>query len=173
MREGNQVNPLLFRWEGDAFKPIQRHAKECDKRYVIGEHYALEEIQERSSKSHAHYFACVGQAWANLREDVAEQFPTAEHLRKFALIKAGYFDSRTIVAKSKAEALRLAAFIRPMDEFAIVTADNMVVTVYTAKSQNHRSMHRTQFAKSKEAVLAILATMIDVAPAALERAGTE
>jgi hypothetical protein len=165
------MNPLLFRWEGDCFKPIPRHAKDCDARYVIGEHYALEEIQERSSKTHAHYFASVSQGWANLREDIADHWPTAEHLRKWCLIKSGYHNHRSIVAKSKAEALRLASFIRPMDDFAIVTVNDCVVDVFTAKSQSHRAMNRQEFAKSKEAVLAILAQMIDTSAEKLEKAG--
>jgi hypothetical protein len=165
------MNPLSYEWTGDSFKVLPRFAKEADKRFVVHERYVLDEIQERSSKTHAHYFASVGQAWVNLREDIAHHWPTADHLRKWALIKAGFHNHRSIVAKSKAEALRLAAFIRPMDEFAIVTVNQCVVDVFTAQSQSMKSMGKKEFAKSKEAVLAILATMIDVTPAKLERAG--
>jgi len=163
--------PLPFEWDGEAFRPLPRFAKECDKRYVVGLRYMLEEIQERSSKSHAHYFAMVGEAWMNLPEDASDRWPTSEHLRKWCLIKAGFHDHRSIVARSKAEALRLASFIRPMDDFAIVTVNDCVVDVFTAKSQSHRAMNKQEFAKSKEAVLRILADMIGVAPGKLEKAG--
>jgi hypothetical protein len=167
------MNPLAYTWTGDSFEIIPRFAKEADKRFVIGERYLLDEIQERSAATHRHYFASVGQAWVNLREDIAHHWPTSEHLRKWCVIKAGYHDHRSIVARSKAEALRLAAFVRPMDEFAIVTVNDCVVDVFTAKSQSHRAMNRQEFAASKEAVLAILAQMIDTTPAKLERAGAE
>lgn len=166
-------NPMVFEWDGNAMVPLPRFKRDADKRFTVHERYFLDEIQERSAKSHRFYFASVNQAWVNLPEAAAEAFPTADHLRKYALIKAGFHDHRSIVASSKAEARRLAAFVKPMDEFAIVTVTECVVNVYTAKSQSHRAMGRQDFAKSKEAVLAILATMIDVAPAALERAGTE
>jgi hypothetical protein len=146
-------NPLLFIWQGDGFSPIKRHAKECDQRYVIGQAYALDEIHERSAKSHRHYFASIHEGWMNLPERLAEDFPTQEHLRKHALIRSGFYDNRSIVAASKAEALRLAAFIRPMDEYAIVTVRAAVVDVYTAKSQSNKAMGKDDFQKSKRAVL--------------------
>ncbi|WP_216073446.1 hypothetical protein, partial [Acinetobacter baumannii] len=71
--------------------------------------------------SHNHEFAWLHEAWHSLPERYAEQFPSSEHLRKYALIQAGYSNSHSLVCGSKAEALRLAAFIRPMDEFAVVT----------------------------------------------------
>jgi hypothetical protein len=164
------VTPLLFRWEGDSFVPIRRHAKDCDARFTIGEHYALEEVKERSSKSHAQYFAAVNDAWLNLPDGIAEKFPTAEHLRKHALIASGYFDKRSIQAASKAEALRLAAFIRPMDEYAIVTVSAALVEVYTAKSQSYKAMGKAEFQASKQAVLDYVASMIGVSTDELKEA---
>ena len=122
--------------------------------------YRLEPREERSSNSHRHYFSCINEAWSNLPETLAERFPTAEHLRKYTLIKAGYFDARTIVAASTAEAQRIAAFVRPLDEFAVVTAREATVAVYTARSQSVRAMGAKEFAASKNAVLDELASMI-------------
>lgn len=156
------MNPMVFTWNGEAMEVLPRFAREADKRFVIGERYALDEIQERSAKSHAHFFASVHEAWANMPETIAAQWATPEHLRKFCLVKAGYHDHRSIVARSRAEAQRLAAFIRPMDDFAIVTVNECVVDVYTAKSQSHRAMGKQEFAKSKEAVLQILDDLLSV-----------
>jgi len=58
--------PLFFFWEGDAFRPIPRHAKECDKRFVIGQSYCLDEIHDRLPRSHRHFFAAVHEGWMNL-----------------------------------------------------------------------------------------------------------
>lgn len=152
--------PIPMRWDGESFTPLPRFAGECDKLFVVGQVHRMVEVQDRSAKSHAHFFAAVSEAWANLPDHLAERFPTADHLRKFALIKGGWADSRQIVAASKAEAVRLAAFIRPMDAYAVVTVDGSVVTVWTARSQDMRSMGATEFQRSKDAVLRIIAEMI-------------
>ena len=164
--------PIIFRWDGDAMVPVNRRfAKACDERFVVGAEYPLEAYEHRSSASHRHYFAAIYEAWSSLPEGMGDRFPNPEHLRKFALIRCGYRDERTIVAASKAEALRLAAFIRPMDDFAIVTTDGATVTVWTAKSQNLRSMDKATFYKSKEAVLCYLGSLLSVAASEIENAG--
>ena len=162
--------PLMFTWQGDGFTPIPRHAKECDARYTVGERYTLEEIQERSAASHRQYFAAIREVWLNLGDEAAQQFPTPDHLRKFALIRTGFRDERTIQASSRAEALRLAAFVRPMDEFAIVTVTGSTVTVFTAKSQSMRAMGKADFQRSKSAVLEYIAELIGTSTETLEDA---
>ena len=151
--------PLPFRWTGEAFEPLPRARRACAEAFVIGEVYTLAEEKARSSNSHRHYFAMVNEAWATLPEHMAAQFPTAEHLRKFALIKAGFADSRQIVAASKAEALRIAAFIRPLDEYGVVSVEGAVVTHWTAQSQSTRAMGGKRFQESKSAVLDYIASL--------------
>lgn len=154
--------PMLFDWTGDAMVPLR--PKLADEHFVVGQRYTLIEHHQRSQASHAHYFACVSEAWKNLPEHLAERFPTAEHLRKYALIKAGYSDSTSIVCASKAEAQRVAAFVKPADEFSIVIVNEATVTRYVAKSQSHRAMGKQVFQESKSAVLDVIAAMIEVAP---------
>src|SRR5690349_16725152 len=100
--------PMAYQWTGEAMEPLPRFRRIADRVFVIGEEYALVEHKERSAASHAHYFAAVNEAWKNLSEEAAERFPTADHLRKYALIKAGYRDERTVACASRAEALRVA-----------------------------------------------------------------
>lgn len=159
MRQGT---PLSYRWSGAGFEVLPRHQKAADRDFVIGEVYQLEQVHERSAKSHAQYFAALKEGWLNLPEAKAEEFPTTEKLRKHCLIKAGFYDRRSIQCSSKAEALRLAAFIRPLDEYAIVTVTGSLVTVYTAQSQSYRAMGKDAFQKSKQAVLDLIAEMIGV-----------
>jgi len=154
--------PLIFTWDGEAMVPWPRYAKICDQEFVVHEHYRLEVIEERSAKSHSHYFAALNEAWRNLPSPWDERFPTAEALRKYALIKTGFFDSRSIVTATKAEALRFAAFLKPVDEFSIVVASDCTVTVYTAKSQSLRSMGKAAFQDSKDKVLEYVASLIGV-----------
>ena len=156
------TRPIPFSWDGEAMVPLKGFGAACDREYVIGEVYRLAPAEERWAGSHSHYFASVSEGWKNLPEGTAERFPTAEHLRKFALIKAGYCDQRTIVAGSKAEAQRIASFVRPLDEFAVVVATEATVTVYTAQSQKHSAMGRKAFGESKNAVLDIVSAMVGV-----------
>lgn len=154
--------PISCRWSGDSFVPLPRFHNEVNARFVVGQVYSLDEMLSRSSASHAHFFACIADAWHNLPDDVAQQWATPEHLRKWCLIKAGYRDERSVVCSSKAEAQRVAAFIRPMDEYAVVTVSEAVVRVYTAQSQSMRAMGKQKFQESKEAVFAILEEMLGV-----------
>jgi hypothetical protein len=165
--------PIACRWSGDSFIPLSRHHNEVNARFVIGQVYSLDEIQSRSSASHAHFFACVTDAWHNLKDEMAERFATPEHLRKYCLIKAGFHDERTVVCASKAEAHRIAAFVRPMDEYAVVTVSGAVVKVYTAQSQSMRAMGKERFQDSKEKVFDVLETMLGVAPGELRERGSE
>jgi hypothetical protein len=165
------MDPLAFRWDGEAMRVLPRFAKEADKRFVIGEIYALDEVHERSAKSHAQYFAALREGWLNLPDDLAQQFPTQEHLRKHALIRTGFRDERSIAASSRAEALRLAAFVKPIDEYAIVTTTRSLVVVYTAKSQSYRQMGKAEFQRSKQAVLDFIDSLLGVERGATQRAG--
>jgi hypothetical protein len=156
--------PILYEWHGDCMKPVGRFAKECDRLFVIGERYKLAEHADRSQASHGHYFAALAEAWANLPEREAERHMTAEHLRKYALIKCGYADQQDFVTNSKAEAIRLAAVIGSIDEYAVVTISGNVVTRWTAQSQSMRAMGKKAFQESKQSVLDYVAGLVGVSP---------
>jgi hypothetical protein len=155
-----QPKPLYFKWQNGVMHPV--HPQAAERQYTAGELYRLVPEAERSQTSHKHYFACVMEAWKNLPEQYAERFPTSEHLRKWCLVKAGYADERSIVCESEAEAQRVGAFVKPMDDYAVVVVKENVVTVYNAKSQSVRAMGPKDFQKSKQDVLDILAEMVGV-----------
>lgn len=157
------MSPIYYQWSGEAMEPLPRFRKVCDRNFVVGLTYRLEEREERSQQSHSHYFASLHEAWSNLPEREAERFQTAEHLRKWCLIKSGFADERSIVCASKAEAQRMAAFIKPLDDYAVVAAAQSVVTVYTAKSQSTRAMGKKDFQRSKESVLEIAWSLVGMA----------
>lgn len=154
--------PFLARWTGDSFEPLPRFHNIMSAEFVIGEVYNLVEQQERSVNSHNHYFASLHDLWLNVPEDQAERWQTFEHFRKWCLIKTGYADSRQLVCSSKAEARRVASFVRPCDEYAVVTVTDCVVTIYTAKSQSKKAMGNEQFQRSKSDVLDYAASMIGI-----------
>jgi hypothetical protein len=158
--------PFLTRYEGDGqfSAPSGHWARECDKQFVVGGVYRMIEHHERSTATHSHYFAEISNAWATLPDDQLTEYPTAEHLRKKLLVKAGYADERSIVCASKAEAQRVAAFVKPMDEYAVVLVREAVVRVYTAQSQSYRAMGKKTFQESKEAVLRAIDELLGVEP---------
>ena len=154
--------PLLYTWDGDSMITLPAFQAKADERFVIGETYRLEEVADRSAKSHSHFFASVSEVWDNLPVSDAMKYPTPDHLRKRALIRTGYCDERSIVCSSRAEALRLASFVGQFDDCAMVVPRAAVVTVYTATSQSQKAMGAKVFQKSKDDVLGYLAGMIGV-----------
>jgi len=159
------MQPLMFRWTGEELVPVNRRWQSlADRHLVVGEEYYLAEHNDRSLNSHRHYFASVAEAWRNLPEHFAGLpfAESAEHLRAYALIRTGYCDAHTIVCSSKAEASRMAAFIRPIDGFSIVDVKEATVTRYVAKSQSMKAMDKQEFQQSKVAVLDFLDELIGV-----------
>lgn len=165
--------PAAYRWTGESFEPLRRFKQQCDREFVIGETYTLAELEERSGAAHRWYFVAVRDAWASLPERLAGEFPTPEALRKFALIKAGFFNRTEHVCASKGEAVRLAAAIRPIDPFAVVETTGTIVRHFTARSQSFRAMPKGEFRASVDAVLDVLAGMVGVEPGELVRHGQE
>lgn len=160
--------PIVARYEGDGlFQALGRSKKEADAEYVVGEVYRFTRYEERSEASHRHFFAAVAEAWANLPEHDAWQFPNPESLRHRALIRTGYFTQRQYVAKSRAEAERVAVFFCKPDEIATITGN--IVTFLEAESQSYASMGKKRFQESKAAVLSYCASLIGVEPETLSR----
>lgn len=155
--------PVQFQWNGEAMAPASKFwARKADEEYVVGENYKMVEHHDRSSNSHRHFFATVADAHGNLPDELLEQYPSPEHLRKRALVFKGYRDERTIVCASLAEAQRVAAFIKPMDDFAVVTVRDAVVRVWTAKSQSTKAMGAKDFQRSKQDVLDFIDDLLGV-----------
>ena len=157
--------PLAFQWDGEVMKPL--NGRRADAFYTVGMRYVMEPVNQRSDPSHKHEFAWLREAWMSLPDQYADRFPTAEHLRKWALIRAGYSDSQSIVCESKAAAQRLVGFMRPIDEFAVIIASEKTVTRYTAKSQSKRAMGAKEFQDSKTAIMEVVAKLLGVEPGQL------
>lgn len=167
------LKPATFTWEGDVLRPASPFmARLADRQMVIGETYMLVEHHDRSMNSHRHYFAMVHEGWQNLPEAYADApwAQSSEHLRAYALIKTGYCDSHSLVCTNKAEAQRVAAFVRPTTPYGLVLVKDAVVTRYEAKSQAVKAMGRKDFQASKDAVLNFIEDLIGVEREALRKA---
>jgi len=121
---------------------------------------AWQPVEVRSSKSHRHYFAAVHDVWLNLPEKLADDFPSSEHLRKWALIKAGFCSITRLACKTNADAITACNLMSKMDSYSICEVIGNVVTVYQADSQSIPVMGRAKFQESKAAVFRVLSELI-------------
>jgi len=155
--------PLVYQWDGEAFRPLPRFAKQADKQFVVGMTYPLEVCEERSGNSHRHFFAVVHELWLRLPDSVAMQFATSEKLRKHALIMTGWRKERKLALSSAEEARKVAAFMTGHgDDYTLVSVAGNVVIEWTARSQSTRAdgMRKAEFQRSKDDVLGWIEGMI-------------
>lgn len=156
--------PLMLRYEGEGrFEPVSGFwAGRGDKDYVVGEVYKMVELHDRSANSHRHYFASIAEAWRNIPDELLDEYPTPEHLRKKALIAKRYADHRDHICATKVEARKLRAFIKPLDDYAVIEVRECVVRVWTAKSQSTKAMGAKDFQQSKQDVLDFIDDLLGV-----------
>jgi hypothetical protein len=162
---------MAFTWNGNAMIPLRLQV--AAKAYEVGRRYWLEEVSERSWISHQQQFAWIKDAWDNLPEQLADTFPSAEHLRKAALIATGWHRETIVDAGNAAAALRVAAYARGEDEFAHVLTRGSTVVVRKARSQRMHGldrMDRDEFQRSKDDILHWIGALVGVEPDQLTRA---
>lgn len=176
------LRPLPFTWSGSAMVPDPRFAQLAKRQFKDGERYVLEPHDEVSHKERGHYFASVNDAWKNLSDAALVRYPTATHLRKWALVKAGWRKENFTVCDgetdkaAEARALTLAAFVRNLDDAAVVVVEKNVVRTYVARTQkigptDQGYMTKDEWRQSKQDVLDILSGTIGVSRKALEKEG--
>ena len=159
------IPPMLWEWDGEALHPQAHFVKTCNRRLVIGQTYSMVEELARSAQSHNHFFAAITEIWHSLPDHMADQFPTAEHFRKFCLIKCGFCEHRQHVCANVVDAARLEAFVKPMDSYAVISRSKSVVNVWTAQSQALRSMSGKEFQECKTKVLDYAESLLEREPA--------
>lgn len=159
--------PLTYMGDG-VFRTTPYHLARLD--YGQGEIITVEEVQERSAKSHRHYFAVIREAWQNLPEGLADNYPNPETLRKRALIHTGYCSTTDIVCASHAEAIKAAAAFTAADPYCFCELSERVLRIRRATSQSHKAMGGKVFAESKEKVLHWISNLIGTDVVELGRA---
>lgn len=150
-----------FKWDGEVMIPLGRAKEECAK-LKKNNVYRFKRQEVRSGPHHRFYFAAINEAWENLGPEDAKRFPSPEHLRHYALIKAGYAKQRQFALGSKVDAQRLAVFQKTREPYAVVVVKGEVVTIYEAMSQALENMEPTTFKASSDAVLEYCAALIGV-----------
>ncbi len=157
--------PIYCTWDGESLVPVnQREAHRADKQLVVGERYWIGEYQDRSHKSHNHYYACLHHAWLNLPEEHNDKpyAVTQDHLRKHALIMTHYCQTLSCLCKSEQHAKKFAADCKHLDDFVFVSTQNDLVICYIAESQSYKAMGKKRFEASKQAVLEYVAHMVGI-----------
>ena len=136
----------------------------------VGAVHGWQMAEHRSKSSHDHFFAVVNEAWKSLPEDMADDFPSPEHLRKWSLIKAGFCSETRIVCANNSEAMTLATKAKAMDKYSVVAIDGKSVTIWTADSQRRDAMGRQAFQEAKERALHVISTLLGIDAATLKEA---
>lgn len=164
-----KIEPVGFIWDGRSMIPLDRYRALANRQFRPGKEYALIPHQGRSAKAHGTYFKCVEVCWQNLpehwqrqRDSNMERFPTAEHLRKWALIMEGFADEHTMACDSEEKAREVAALCRSLDGYAVIRVSADVVIVWTAQSQDHHHMGHEDFQRSVDKVLGRLSDMLGI-----------
>jgi hypothetical protein len=147
--------PMLYEGNG-LFRCLHPKRVKLD----VGEVHGWQMAEHRSKASHDHFFACVNSAWKNLPEELADDFPSPESLRKWALIKAGFCSETRIACANNNEAMTLATKAKAMDKYSIVAIDGKAVTIWTADSQRRDAMGRQAFQEAKERALHIISNLL-------------
>jgi hypothetical protein len=155
------IAPQQFVWsaENSVMVPLRRTL--ADKVYVDGETYRLAVEEERSMASHNHYFSAIADVHENLDDAMTLILPTPEHLRKYALIKCGFYKVAEHVFSTPADAAKFGYVIRLMDPFSVVQIKLNCAQIFTAQSQSKSAMGAAQFKESKRRVLEYLETLIE------------
>jgi len=149
---------LRYLGTGD-FKTL--HPARADKELVIGEVLRWEVAAERSPESHRHLFAVIAEAWANLPERLAEEFPNPEALRKWALVEAGHCTVTALAFANNHEAMRAAMLMRELDGYAQIGVNDKAVVVRRAKSIAYMAVRRKdEFRVLKDKVFHALSVLV-------------
>ena len=122
--------------------------------------------KEHSDPMRRMFFAAIRDIWQTLPDHVAPMYPSSEHLRKAALVRAGWCNSTTTACGNRATAIRVAALARHLDEYAIVDISGSVVTVFTAKSMAKRACPKADFKRVADQALMWANGLIGVEKAA-------
>ena len=164
--------PIPMRWTGKSFACHPAHIERANRQYTVGEIYRVTNEEERSDVSHNHEFAFVNEAWKTLPDNLLDIYPSPAHLRKRALIDAGYYDEQIIDVGTNAGAERVARAIRAMpgEDFSYVVFRGCLVVIRRPKSQSKRAMGKAQFQASKTAIMGVIANLLGVETQQLQQA---
>ncbi len=164
----SEAPPLICRWSAadNAMHCLSRPGKY----FQDGSKYILEVREERSAASHKRSMAWLHDAWLSLPEGLDKRFPSENHLRKWALVRAGFADEEIIPFDSAADAKKAAILVRKKDDYAVIVPKGKVLQIFTAKSQSYRAMDKKTFQESVEAIERVISELLGTTRTELKNA---
>ena len=176
----SKLRPVLYRYhevdvqgEGGevrrvwAMIPHARFNALCKRQFVGNEDYALGPVEGVPTKSRAAFFACIGEAWDQLADD-NQRYPSKEHLRHVALVKAGWATHSQTVMETPKDARLFAIGMRKASEYAVIVVKGCVVDVWVAKSIATGQIHGDKWKEIMGKALDWVATLARTTRAELE-----
>lgn len=115
---------------------------------------------EHSDQARKRFFAIIRDAYGNMPDQWKPLIGSSEHLRKFVLCQVGHCDTTATDCGSHAAAERVAALIRHVDSFAVVTVTGSIVTTSVARSIRKRVCPKKAFMPLTEKAYAYLNEMM-------------
>lgn len=169
MKDTALENMIRLRYEGEGeFSAIAIATRELlDRKLIVGESYRIDIYNERSSAFHNKYFATIAEAWQHLPDPWDAILPSPTHLRKYALIKAGWCTVATYPLRSDADAIIAVSTAKMEDEYCLAVASGSVLTIYRAKSQRWTAQYAVEFYETAVRVFDVIGGIIGVDPLSL------
>lgn len=157
--------PIKLLYNGETFvPPIEGGwAARARRFYEVGKEYMLEEERAPSTKTRSHFHAALKEAFDNLPEKYADQFPTIEHLRKRALIQTGFSNTTSMVMESKGQAVRIAGLLRQYSSpYTVVIVRDHTILIAEAESEREIAKDKVRYQDMKNKVLGWVSTLVGV-----------
>lgn len=126
--------------------------------------YVLSMKEDRSDEHHRWWFAVIRKAWATLPDRYGDRWPTAEHLRKWLLIRAGHCETLDVATDNVME---VAAGFRWQDPYAVLIVKDSTVQISRAKSQKYKRQDQEEFQEVTTRCIDLLAQVLGCEPGAL------
>lgn len=176
------MKPVIFRWEtvdvcvegGEVRRmsvmvPHARFGALCKRQFEVAEDYVLGPVDGIPSRSRAPLFIAARDAWNNLPEEDT-RFPSDEHLRKKALVMAGWAYHHQAPFETVEDAKAHAIGLRRVDEYAVIVRKGCVVDCWIAKSISAGTpgLTKEKFQEVKTKALDWMATLARTTRAELE-----
>ena len=155
------THAMAFEWDGEVARPLRRFEAQAARELVIGEVYLFEPVEEAQSARDRAYHAAIREAWTNLPEHIAEEFPNPTDFRKYLLVKAGFCTTTRLPFASARAAIDALPLLRY--DGAVVQVAGAVVTVRRPMSQKLRGgMSKEERHRSYQETQDLAASMIGV-----------
>lgn len=142
-------------------RPLARFEQFCAD--MVGKRIILNIAEPQNERKRAMFHATLRDIYANLRDDISDDFLDYDHFRYWCEIKKGYATQQDFVCKSEGEAQRLLTFLRAAgDKYTIFDVSGRVIRKWTAESTQRGRMRGERLNQLIDDVLDFASSLIGV-----------